>query len=217
MRTSVRITVALCITLLVAGTAAWAVSEYLTPLPDKRVGPTPEGTQNGGLRGTGVVQYDPDGPADSFAGALGNIVGNVFDTRAGAVPLETGNVSQMAFYHGGSDATFPYVGVVELSPFATITLPAFSGLVPFSFNTVPITGAPSVTPPFFAGMLVSNAFTSSGDSVGMRSASTLNQGFHAGSLPFGGPVIDLAGRNAMVRVAGSVWVVPVELMDFDVQ
>lgn len=216
MRTSVRITVALSAALLLAGTTAWAVSQYLDPLPDQRSGPTPNAVQGGGIEGTGVVQYDPAGPADSFAGVIGRIVGNVFDTRMGQ-PLETGNVSQMAFYHGGSDATFPYVGVVELSPFSVITTPSFSGVVPFTFNTVPITGAPSVSPPFFAGMLVSNAFTSSGDSVGMRSASTGGQGFHAGSLPFGGPVIDLAGRNAMVRVAGSIWVVPVELMDFDVQ
>jgi hypothetical protein len=216
MKTSAKIAVGLCVALLVAGTAAWAVSEYLSPLPEARPTPSPAASQGGGIEGTGVVQYDPNGPADSFTGTLGNLVGNVFDTRAGQ-PLETGNVSQMAFYHGGSDATFPYVGIAELSPFSTLTVPAFSGLVPFSFNTVPITGAPSVSPPFFAGMLVSTAFSSSGDSVGMRSASTLGQGFHAGSLPFGGPVIDLAGRNAMVRVAGSVWVVPVELMDFDVQ
>lgn len=209
-----KIAVAACAVLL-AGGAAWAVSTYVNP-PDTREGPTPPAVQGGGIEGTGVVQYDPDGPADSFAGIVPNIVGNVFDTRAGQ-PLQTGNVSQMAFYHGGSDATFPYVGVVELSPFNVITVPAFSGLVPFSFNTVPITGAPSVSPPFFAGVVMGNTFSSSGDSVGMRSASTLGQGFHAGSLPYGGPNIPLAGRNAMVRVAGSVWVMPVELMDFDVQ
>ncbi|MEZ5330549.1 MAG: hypothetical protein R2991_00540 [Thermoanaerobaculia bacterium] len=198
-----------------AATATWAATKYVDP-PETRQGPTPQATQGGGIEGTGVVQYDPAGPADSFAGVVPNLVGNVFDTRAGA-PLDTGNVSQMAFYHGGSDATFPYVGVIELSPFNVITVPAFSGLVPFSFNTVPITGAPSVSPPFFAGVVMGNTFASSGDSVGMRSASTLGQGFHAGSLPYGGPNIPLAGRNAMVRVAGSVWVMPVELMDFDIQ
>lgn len=216
MRKSVKVTATLGVALLVAGSATWAVGQYVDPKPDQRSGPTPDAVQGGGIEGTGVVQYDPPGAADSFAGSLGNLVGNVFDTRMGQ-PLETGNVSQMAFYHGGSDATFPYVGIAELSPFSVITTPSFSGLVPFSFNTVPITGAPSVSPPFFAGVLVSNSFASSADSVGMRSASTGGQGFHAGSLPFGGPVIDLAGRNAMVRVAGSIWVVPVELMDFDVQ
>jgi hypothetical protein len=51
----------------------------------------------------------------------------------------------------------------------------------------------------------------------MQSQSTAGQGFHAGSLPFGGPVITLGSNNAMVRLAGSIWVVPVELMTFDVE
>jgi hypothetical protein len=147
-------------------------------------------------------------------GSNGNIVGNVFDI-GGAGPLSTGSVTQMAFYIGGGDATFPYAAIVELSPFALITLPGFTGIVPFTFNTVPI-GVPTVDIPFMGGVLVSSFFTSSADSVGMRSASTRGLGYHAGSLPYGGPVISLGNRNAMVRVGGSIWV-PVELMSVDVE
>jgi hypothetical protein len=201
--------------------AAWGVSQWIRDLTADGKNDRPGvPVQGGGLlgpRGTGVIQYDPPGAADSMLGLNGNVVGNVFNTRVNN-PLETGNVTQMAFYIGGADATFPYFGIIELSPFSVQTLPASAGIVPFTFNTVALgTGAATVTPPFMGGVLISSFFTSSADSVGMQSQSTQGQGFHAGSLPYGGPVILLPGNNAMVRVAGSVWVVPVELMDFEAE
>ncbi len=193
----------------------WAFSPWHPDQTPPRSGTSPGGTQGEGIEGTGVISYDPPGPADSFLGNLGNIVGNVFDTRVGN-PLETGSVSQIAAYFGGSDATFPYLGVVDLTPFSILSLPGVGGLVPFTFNTVPL-AIGVASPPVFGGVLVSSGFGSSADSVGMQNASTQGQGFHAGSLPYGGPVITLGNNNAMVRLAGSIWVVPVELMTFDVE
>jgi hypothetical protein len=198
---------------VVGGLAAWAASPWHAGHAPPRTGKP--ATQGDGLEGTGVIQYDPPGTADAMLGANGNLVGNVFNTRVGN-PLTTGNVSAMAFYPGDAGATFPYVGVVKLTPFSVLTLPAFTGVVGFTFNTVPlaVTGA---VPPLFGGVLVSSFFASSADSVGMQSQSTLGQGFHAGSLPYGGPVIPLGNRNGMVRLSGSIWVVPVELMEFEAE
>lgn len=199
-----------------AGLAVWATSQWHgNPPPDARQSSGIQGTQGQGLEGVGVVRYDPSGPADTFLGNIPNVVGNVFDSGL-AGPLETGSVSQLAAYFGGSDATFPYLGVIELSPFNVVSLPGVSGLVPFTFNTIPLPAATSVSNPFLGGVLVSAAFTSSADSVGMQSSEFMGNGFHAASLPYGGPAIPLGNFNAMVRVSGSIWV-PVELMSVDVE
>ncbi len=169
-------------------------------------------TRDGGPEGVGTVQYDPPGAADTFIGAYGGWYGNRFDTAFG-LPLDTGSVNALAFYIGGADATFPFVGVFGPGS-TTLFAPAISGIVPFTFNTVTVTGVGGVAPGFLAGVFVSSSFGSSADSVGGRTASTNGQGFHA--TGFVGGTGTFAGTNAMVRVTGSVWV-PVELQTFDIE
>jgi len=176
---------------------------------------TPSGIipiQGGGTDGVGTVQYDPPGAADTFIGAYGGWYGNRFDTAFG-LPLDTGNVTALAFYIGGADATFPFVGVFGPGS-TTLFAPAISGIVPFTFNTVPVTGVGAVPPGFLAGVFVSSAFGSSADSVGARQASTNGPGFHAAGFVGGGG--SFPNTNAMVRVTGTVWV-PVELQSFDIE
>ena len=168
--------------------------------------------QGGGIEGVGTIQYDPPGMADTFFGMNGAFYGNRFDTAFGQ-PLSTGSVTALAFYHGGSDATFPYVGVFGPAS-TTLFAPAISGLVPFTFNTVTVTGVSAVGAGFLAGVLVSSGFSSSADSVGARTATTNGQGFHAEC--FAGCTGTFSTLNAMVRVSGSVFV-PVELQGFEVQ
>ncbi len=199
----------------IAALAAWSA---LAGAPPSQKTPAPSGgTQGGGLDGTGVVAYDPPGDPDEFVGNYGQFVGNVFDTRVGN-PLETGNVTQLAAFWGAAGATFPGFGIFTAANNVTLDFQFVPGVVPFTFNTIPVTGVNNAAPGFLAGVFVSSAFTSSADSVGAQSQSTMGQGFHAAGFGYGdGNITPIANRNAMVRVAGSIWVVPVELMSFDVQ
>ncbi len=197
--------------LLLGGFAATGHAEWVKPTEKAGSGHTAQ--QGGGPEGVGTVQYDPPGPADTFFGAYGAWYGNRFDTAFGG-PLDTGNVTALAFYIGGADATFPFVGVFGSGGATPLFSAAISGIVPFTFNTVPVTGVATVAPGFLAGVFVSSAFGSSADSVGARTASTNGQGFHAEA--FNGATGTFQSLNAMVRVTGSVFI-PVELVGFEVE
>lgn len=121
-------------------------------------------------------------------------------------------MTALAFYHGGSDATFPYIGVFGPAS-TTLFAPALSGLVPFTFNTVAVTGVTVPPGGLLAGVLVSTAFASSADSVGARTSTTGAQGFHAQC--FAGCTGTFPTLNAMVRINRVLC--PVELQGFEVQ
>ncbi len=164
--------------------------------------------------GTGTVQYDPGTPADSLLPGPALLIGNRFDSRSGA-PLSPGTVTAIAAYWGGQDATFPVLAILNTANTGIYGVAYAGSQVPYQFNTFALAApVPSV---FMGIVLASSNYVSSADAVGMRSASTNGQGFHAvtAANAFGSPFNNVAGQNAMVRVSGTV-VVPVELMEFDV-
>ncbi len=198
--------------LIVAALGVGALCAFTPPTEKNDAPGTP--TQGGGTDGVGVVAYDPPGAADSFVGSYGTFVGNRFDTRVGN-PLEAGNITQVAFVCGDASCTFPGFGVFPDNGVGTLYFQFTTGIVPFTYNTVGVATPPNLVPPVLAGVFVSSAFGSSADSVGVRAATTQGMGFHAHS--FGGFDNTIAGNNAQFRASGSIWVVPVELMNFDVQ
>ncbi len=169
-------------------------------------------------QGTGVVAYDPGAPADTFyvgTGGAGytNYFVNYFDTRGGN-PLDAGTVYAASFYQGqlGADPS----GVIVFGP-AAGSLVSYTFVAPvaaYAFNAFSFPPR-SFTPPFRMGVAV---YPGLFGSVGGRSASVGGMGFHGRSVGFfGSPSNTLPGQNVMFRVAGTVWVVPVELMEFGVQ
>ncbi len=167
-------------------------------------------------QGTGVVAYDPGAPADTFyvgAGGVNNYFVNYFDTRVGN-PLDPGTVYAASFYQGAVQAP---TGVIVFGPGASGPLVSFTFGAPvaaYAFNAFSFPPR-NFTPPFRMGVGV---YPGLFGSVGGRSASTQGMGFHGRQVGFSGvPSSALPGQNVMFRVAGSVWVVPVELMEFGVQ
>ncbi|MCZ6506625.1 MAG: hypothetical protein O7A04_01060, partial [Acidobacteria bacterium] len=84
--------------------------------------------------------------------------------------------------------------------------------LPSTFNSLPV--SVPVTGAFFGGLAAQAGLFAS---VGMRSASTNGQGFHGRQRSFGGVVSNtLPGQNIMFRVSGDI-IVPVELLEFEVE
>lgn len=208
--------VALAIASLLGAVAVQAqgLNEARNPQPAQRVA-TPEGA--------GIVTYDPGAPADAFSGQQGPsvTVGNRFSSKNGG-PLSTGSAYFASFYManntlggglfvlwgpptGGGGA--PALGSFSVP---TVTNNTFNGV---SFTPV------NVGPDFLAGMYLNSGQPSRGQ-IGLRSASTNGQGFHGMQISFGGGsgagYGSLGGQNAMLRAVGT-FIIPVELMEFDVQ
>ncbi len=168
--------------------------------------------------GVGTVQYDPGAPADDFG--LTNVFnynywyGNNFDTRNGQ-PLSPGTITNISWYQGGVGLNIAYLlGAPIGGPFTFIS-PVLVYTSNTFFNIPANIAAPS---PRFVGVagITYNQVNYFG-SVGLRSASTNNQGFHGTQRAFTtGFTGSLPGQNAMVRVSGTI-IVPVELMEFDVE
>ncbi len=162
--------------------------------------------------GVGTVTYDPGAPADVIVALPGsvNLYGNLFDTRNGA-PLSPGTLTRVSWYTGSIGGFAP---VWFASPGASATyLGCCSATAPSAFNSAPI--SVSAPGPFFLGLDVGG--TGSFGSLGLRSASTNGQGFHGRQRPsYAGASNTLPGQNAMVRASGSI-IVPVELMEFDIE
>jgi len=170
----------------------------------------------GGLEGTGVVQYDPGSPADSFhkngPNYSGGYYGNIFDTRNG-VPLSPGTITGVSWYQGNL-GNYPTSALIDFGPpnGSITTQLALFGPVPLTFNAIGA-AVPANGPKFVGLALGFDAF----GSVGARSASTNGQGFHAVQRNWPGSTgTALPGENIMIRIAGTV-IVPVELMEFDVE
>ena len=172
--------------------------------------------------GTGTVQYDPGAPADSFIGQLGasNSVGNRFSSRNGN-PLSPGSISFISVYvdlNVGGGGLFAFWGPPAGTGASYIAGAALSGLVNNTFNGFAVGPVPVGSD--FMGALYLNTGQPSRGQIGMRSATTNGQGFHAMQISFNGGAganyASIADSNAMARVTGSV-IVPVELMEFDVE
>lgn len=194
--------------------SAQVVPEGRTPLKGVR-GEAPEGT--------GIVVYDPGPPADSLLGQAGasNTVGNRFSSRNGN-PLSPGSVYFLSFYLANASLGGG-LAVLWGPPTGGGGAPAIAS---FTVGTIPSTGTNGVsfTPinvgsDFLAGIYLNSGQPSRGQ-MGLRSASTNGQGFHGMQISFGGGAGanygSIAGQNAMIRAAGTI-IVPVELMEFDVE
>jgi hypothetical protein len=159
--------------------------------------------------GVGTVQYDPGAPPDSIAtgGAL-ILYGNQFNSRNGS-PLSSGTVTRISWY-AGPGVTFSPVWFAPGGGNATWLGCCFS-IASNTFNSVSLTLA--VPNSFFVGIHAGQGL----GQPGMRSASTNGQGFHAlNRNPTVGSTIILSIQNVMVRVSGDV-IIPVELLEFEVE
>jgi hypothetical protein len=186
--------------------------------PDNKAGTNrnPATRLKGGLEGTGVVQYDPGLPVDSFhkngPTFTGGYYGNIFDTRNG-VPLSPGTITGVSWYQGGL-GNYGTRGLVDFGPpNGTITTQlSLTPPAPSTFNAIGA-AVPANGPKFVGLALGFDAF----GSVGARSASTNGQGFHAVQRNwYGNTGTALPGENIMIRISGTI-IVPVELMEFDVE
>jgi hypothetical protein len=185
--------------------------------PQNKVG-EPHGGRKGSARpaggaplGVGAVVYDPGAPADFFLNGLGGntaYVGNLFDTRNG-LPLSPGSISQVSWFNGAAGSlTLVEIWVPGVGSGTQFSV---TGGVSNTFNVLnTMYPMPS---PRFVGMALRDAPF---NSLGMRSASTNGQGFHAVQRDFGTVSNTLPGQNAMVRISGNI-VIPVELTEFEVE
>ncbi len=176
-----------------------------------------------GLEGTGIVQYD-DGTVTEIRSAQFpyEFLGNLFDTRNG-VPLSPGSISGVSWYQGRA----VYLGEgkgsnpVLIAGFPTGTGSPFIygitlGATEYAFNAVTFPPYPAPTP--FVVAIFAESIEGGPPfrgSIGLASGTTNGQGFHGLQRSFFGSYSgSVPSRNAIVRVTGSV-IVPVELMEFD--
>ena len=170
----------------------------------------------------GTITYEPGAPADAFMSEPGgnNVISNRFDSALGG-PLRPGNLTGVTFFPGivSGTAVVSVMGPPNGAGQATIIgVTYLLGIAGNTFNTVNV-GPFAVGADFMAGQYV-GAFGGT-DQVGLRNASVNGQGFHAHQMNFIGTntatgVVPLPGQNVMFRATGNL-LVPVELMDFQVQ
>lgn len=166
------------------------------------------------------MRYDPGSPADNLLfGPVGqSIFGNRFNSRSGQ-PLDSGTVTRISWYQGALGA----IGTVALAVAGDNGAPLSVSIVIFSvaptaFNSVAV--SLPVDSSFFVGLI---RYTTNNNgppgrygSLGVRFATTNSQGYHAIQRNLSaGFSVGLPMQNAMLRVAGNV-VIPVELLEFDV-
>jgi hypothetical protein len=173
--------------------------------------------------GAGIVVYDPGAPADALLGQNGPsiTIGNRFSSRNGN-PLSPGSAYFLSFYLANASLGGG-LAVLWGPPTGGGGAPAIAS---FTIGVIPPTGTAGVsfTPIFVGSDFLAGIYLNSGQpsrgQMGLRSASTNGQGFHGMQLSFGGGAganyASLAGQNAMMRAAGT-FIVPVELMEFDIE
>ena len=171
----------------------------------------------------GSVIYDPGAPADFFrtdTGAGNQIVGNVFNSAAGSPLLATGSITHFTVFPNVADGNV----IISLlgPPAGTTAAPVIgftvSGIVSNYFNQIGV--APlAIGSSFLVGQYVGTYLGP--DSIGIRTATTNGQGYHAMQINYVSPAVatgfqTIPGQNAMVRLRGNL-LVPVELMRFTVE
>ena len=215
-----KLVIMLAVAVLAAAMPVLAQTSVDDRVPPKDMRDQPKtGVRGNAGEGVGTVQYDPGAPADGFlVGASGSnyddYFGNLFDTRNGA-PLSPGTITGVSWYQGAIGS--PYAVVVNGAPGATLTYFFVTGVSTSNtfFNVPAAIAAPS---PRIVGLGLYNSFYGAEyfGSMGLRSASTNNMGFHGIQRSFfPGDTNTLPGQNAMFRVSGTI-IVPVELMEFDI-
>ncbi len=170
-----------------------------------------------------TIQYDAGGAQDFFYALSGNldVFGNSF-TSATGLPLKSGTVTGLSFFgvdNGGSaDLTLSFIGPPAGGVAQLYTYINFTGIINSAFNTAAV--SQPVGPTFLVGGYVG---TFNGpDSFGGQSQSYAGQGFHAFQGDFLGAysigsIASLPAQNAMIRASGPLAMVPVELINFEVE
>lgn len=172
---------------------------------------------------TGTIQYDPGAPQDLFRGDSGGgseVVVNRFNSNSGD-PLKSADLTAVSFFpaSGNSSPSLSFFGTPNPTGSASrLQGGSVTGVVASTFNVVNFTAPIAVPNDFLAGLYVG---TFNAASLGMRTASTNAQGFHAAQISFdtannGDNFTPIAGQNAMFRASGDI-LVPVELMTFQVE
>jgi len=181
--------------------------------------------------GTGSVQYDPGLPVDSLgvANLPRSFIGNYFDTRSGA-PLSSGTISRLTWYQGdvGSGPGLG-LGTVAVGFFlpgvpSALSGGVVSGVSAYAMNMISLTVSMPAAPFTVAFSFPSNTSQKPPlgppnpfGSIGMRSATTNSQGFHARQRAWGSASpTPILSQNAILRISGNV-VIPVELLEFEVE
>ncbi len=171
-----------------------------------------------GPLGTATIQYDP-GEADTVnAGIPGPLVGNLFNSQYGE-PLASGTMYQASAW---IPVNYPVRFAVFGPPTAAGSAPRIGSAVVNTYDTVArVTFSPPLSVPgsFLVGVRPNLA-----QGLSMATRSTHGQGFHGHywdetvkGMGDATGIQALPGQNAVLRVRGNVAVVPVELLEFDLE
>ncbi len=165
------------------------------------------------FEGGGLVQYDPGLPDGTrFTDQGFSWLGNLFDTRSGS-PLGPGTITQIQWYNGQTNPTDNYLVIFPQSG------PDYGGFVgsvdSFAFNTYNLIHGP-VTAPVFVGFYAADQ-PATPVSLGYANGSYNGQGFHASQRTFFDSAGEtIPGMNIVLRISGSL-IIPVELLEFEVE
>ena len=169
------------------------------------------------LEGTGIIQYDPGSPDGTRTAGQGfTFLGNLFDTRNGS-PLSPGTITQIQWYNGNAGAKGSDDMFLGIFPDGGGNVTDFIDSVDsFAFNTYALSVGPLGGSPVFVGFYAGVGPTEGPPvSIGYASGSYNGQGFHGSQRTFSGVVgSSIPSQNMVIRITGSL-VVPVELLEFD--
>lgn len=184
---------------------------------------------SGTVEGTGTVRYDPGSPSfNATAPSNADFLGNLFNSGNGQ-PLESGTVTRVSWYQGrgcgitvcgkeGLSTSFASVAVFPNEGSPSGHSGRFVTVSTFAFNSVSLTAV--VDPTFFVGLYVPSTGPGEGGmwgSVGVASATTNGQGFHGHQRSFAGSdSTPLTNLNVVMRATGNI-VIPVELLEFELE
>jgi hypothetical protein len=172
-------------------------------------------------RATDYIRYDTGFNA-GFAPDFGNrAVGNMFlDTKV--FPFTTGMLTMVTLFPQRSGIqSFTAWHLPNSMGTAQVLPPGFqqANLMAGQFNQVTLT-QPITTPWNFLVTFI-GVYNGPDGLVGLDSMSYLNLGYHAVQGDYMAPnlvnVTPIPNRNAMLRIAGTLLFIPVELMTFEIQ
>lgn len=163
----------------------------------------------------GTIFYD-DGVLTHLPGTEGTW-GNQFDTANGTGVLVSGSVTRMSFFLFAASgnvfiSVYGPVSGTAASPLISVSVPPNNGSS--AFNSWTFASPVNYSgPSFLAGV-----WYIAGDSVGLATGTTGGQGHHGMFIEdiVGTGFSLISGINGMVGASGNV-VIPVELMDFEIE
>lgn len=174
------------------------------------------------------IQYDSGAIENTNEGLASQTVANKFNTgwnpgagASGAINpvLASGSITAITVNMGSTAGSAAFMTIVNGTGTGGSVVESVSRPVTPGMNTIAVTVA--TAGPFLGGVWQDAGGTGGGDVVAVATGTTNGQGYHA--VQFNDIVVtdfaDIAGRNAVFRVQGSLLAdtVPVELMNFSVE